>query len=185
MKITSHVINTLKKSSIFLVGLLLLTTSCEEVDDLTKFDIEYEKSFTVGAAVNIGEPVSVSTPDITTKYEEKFSGNDTEKDLVEKIFMKELVLSLQSPEESDLSFLESLTIYINAEGMQQTEIATKESISDDVGTTIKMETSKTDLKEYIFKDSFNLRVKVTTDETFTQDHEINAAMVFTVDAEVL
>jgi len=185
MKIKSYTSNILKKSSIFLVSLFLLTVSCEEADELTKFDIEYEKSFTVGAAVNIGEPISISTPDITTNYEEKFSGNDTEKDLVEKIYMKDLILSLQSPSDSDLSFLKSLTIYITADGKDKTEIASRENITDDIGSTIEMETSKVDLKEYIFKDSFKLRVKVTTDETFTQDHEINAAMVFTVDAGLL
>jgi hypothetical protein len=162
-----------------------VTVSCEEADELTKFDIEYEKSFTVPATLGIDTPLSIPTPDITTNYEEKLSGNDTKKDLVEKIYMKELILTIQSPSGEDFSFLKNLTIYINAEGMEETEIATRESISDDVGSKIKMETSKTDLKEYIFKDTFNLKVKVTTDETFTQNHEINAAMVFTVDAKLL
>jgi hypothetical protein len=185
MKIKSYFFYILKKSSIFLVSLLLFSVSCEEADDLTKFDIEYEEPFTVPATLGIDTPISIPTPDITTDYEEKFSGNDTKKDLVEKIFMKELVLSIKSPQEADLSFLKSLTIYINAEGMEETEIASRESISNDIGSTLEMETSGVDLKEYIFKDSFNLRTKVTTDETISEDHEINAAMVFTVDAGLL
>lgn len=185
MRITSHIVNTLKKSSIFLVSLLLLTVSCEEANELTKFDIEYDKSFTVPATLGIDTPLSIPTPDITTNYQEKFSGNDTKKDLVEEIYMKDLTLTVQTPSSADFSFLKSLTIYINAEGMEETEIASRESISNDIGSTLEMETSGVDLKEYIFKDSFNLRTKVTTDETISEDHEINAAMVFTVDAKLL
>jgi len=185
MKFNPRNFKRLMKSVIFIVSMMLLTVSCEEVNELTKFDIEYDKSFTVPATLGIDTPISLSTPDITTNTEEKFSGNDTKKDLVEEIVMKELVLTLQSPSDSDLSFLKSLTLYINADGMDETEIASSESISDDIGKTLEMETPSVDLKEYIFKDSFSIRTKVTTDETISEEHEINAAMVFTVDAELL
>ena len=185
MRFKTHNLKLLMKSGIFLVSMMLLTVSCEEVNELTKFDIEYDKSFTVETTFGVETPISISTPDITTNSEEKFSGNDTKKDLVEEIVMKELVLTLQSPSDSDLSFLKNLTLYIDAEGMEETEIASRENIPDDIGSKIEMETTNADLKEYIFKDSFSLRTKVTTDETISEDHEINAAMVFTVDAEVL
>ena len=175
----------LMKSGIFLVSVMLLTVSCEEVNDLTKFDIEYDKSFTVPATLGIDTPISISTPDITTNSEEKFSGNDTKKNLIEEIIMKELVLTLQSPSDSDLSFLKNLTLYIDADGMEEREIASRMSIPNDIGKTLEMETPSLDLKEYIFKDSFSIRTKVTTDETISEEHEINAAMVFTVDAELL
>jgi len=165
--------------------MMLLAVSCEEVNELTKFDIEYDKSFTVPAKLVIETPMSIPTPDITTNSEEKFSGNDTKKDLIEEIVLKELVLTLESPTNSDLSFLKSLTLYIDADGMDETEIASSESIPDDIGKSLEMETPSVDLKEYIFKDSFSIRTKVTTDETISEEHEINAAMVFTVDAEIL
>ena len=180
----SYFFSSLKKTGVFLVSLLLFTLSCEEANELTEFDIEYEESFTVPGTLGIDTPISIPTPEITTNYEEKFSGNDTKKDLVEKIYMKELTLSVQSPSGGDFSFLKSLTIYIIADG-DKTKIASRESISNDVGSTLEMETSEVDLKEYIFKDSFKLETEVTTDEMISEDHEINAAMVFTVDAELL
>lgn len=186
MKFKPRNFKLLMKSGIVLVSMMLLTVSCEEVNELTKFDIEYDKSFTVEANWGIIEtPMSIPTPDITTNSEEKFSGNDTKKDLVEEIVLKELVLTVESPSDSDLSFLKSLTLYIDADGMDETEIASSDSIPDDIGKTLDMETTSVDLKEYIFKDSFSLRTEVTTDETISKDHEINAAMVFTVDAEIL
>lgn len=187
MKFNPRNFKFLMKPGIFLVSIMLLTVSCEEANELTKFDIEYEESFTVPAILAIDTLRSISTPDITTNSEEKFSGNDTKKDLVEEIVLKELVLTLETPEhpDSDLSFLKSLTLYIDAEGMDETEIASSESIPDDIGNTLDMETTSVDLKEYIFKDSFSLRTEVTTDETISEDHEINAAMVFTVDAKLL
>ena len=185
MKLKTRSFKLLMKSAIVLVSMMLLAVSCEEVNELTKFDIEYDKSFTVPATLGIDTPISISTPDITTNSEEKFSGNDTKKDLIEEIVLKELVLTLESPTNSDLSFLKSLTLYIDADGMDETEIASSESIPDDIGKSLEMETPSVDLKEYIFKDSFSIRTKVTTDETISEEHEINAAMVFTVDAEIL
>lgn len=173
------------KAVAFSTVLLFFSFSCEEVNDLTKFDIEYEKTFTIPGTIGIDTPITIPTPDITTNSEEKFSGNDTKKELVEEIIMKQLTLSIQSPSDGDFSFLERLTIYIDAEGMEQTKIATRESIPDDVGSTLEMETPSVDLKEYIFKDSFKLKTTVTTDETIMEDHEIKADMVFTVDAELL
>lgn len=184
MKFNPRNLKLLMKPAMLIMTMMMLTVSCAEINELIKFDITYEESFTVPATLGVDTPISIPTPDISTNYEEKFSGNDTKKDLIEEIVLKELVLTLQSPD-SDLSFLKRLTLFINAEGMDETEIASSDSIPDDIGKTLDMETTNVDLKEYIFKDSFSLKVKVTTDKTISEEHEIKADMVFMVDAEVL
>ncbi len=156
--------------------------SCEKLDELTKFDLSYESSVTIPGTLGIDTPFEVATPDITTNSEQAFSGENTSKDHVQEIILKKLTLDLQSPPDSDFSFLKSLTLYIDADGLDKLKMASNSSIPDDVGKTIEMSTTSKDLKEYIFKDKFNISVEVTTDEMISEDHEVLVSSVYQVDA---
>lgn len=181
MKSVNFFRKLIMRASVLMGVLLISFTSCETVDELTTFDIEYESSVTIPGTLGLETPLDIPTPAITTNAEEKFSGHDTQKSLIETITLKELTLTIESPSGEDFSFLKDLVLYIDAEDMEETRIASRESISDDVGSTLEMETTSADLKEFIFKDQFNLKATVTTDEMITQDHEIIVHTVFEVD----
>lgn len=163
----------------------LLFASCEQVDELTEFDMNYETSFTIPGTIGLDMPIDIQTPEIETNSQQKFSGQDTKKDLIEEIVLNEMELSIQSPSDGDFSFLNELTIYINAEGLEEIKIAWKDSIPDTVGSELSLETASNDLKQYIFEDAFSLRVKSKTDEVIDQDHEVNVSSVFHVNAKIL
>jgi len=48
-----------------------------------------------------------------------------------------------------------------------------------------LETTGTDLKEYIKADEFKLRVNTITDEVIATDHQIDINSVFFVDVKIL
>lgn len=182
IKTTKHYINAL----LMMIGLAgILYSGCDKVDELTQFDIEYTSEVTIPASSGIDLPINIFTPDIETNAEQKFQVNDTRKDKVEEINLKTLKLSVLMPEGEDFSFLKSIEIYINADGLSESLIAWKEDIPDDVGDELSLNTTDEDLKEYIKKDEFNLRMKTVTDEFIDQDHEIEVYSVFRVDAEIL
>ncbi len=164
--------------------LILVLGSCETLDKLTTFDIDYTSSVTIPSSIGISSGFSVPTPDIKTNSESKFENNNTNKDLIEEVYLKDMVLSIKSPSGEDFSFLKSLTIYIEAEGLEEQAIASAEDISNDA-TTVQMTTSKVDIQQYVKADSFKLRVESTTDETITQDYELEVYSVFTVNAKIL
>ena len=170
---------------IALITTTFVISSCEKVDELTQFDIDYSTSFTIPGSTGLDVPFDLRTPEVETNSQQEFSGQDTKEDLVEEIVLEEMNLSIQSPSDGDFSFLNGLTIYISADGMEGTKLAWKDSIPDSVGNTLQLETSPEDMKEYIFKDHFQLRVKSKTDEVIDQDHEIDVNSVFHVDAEIL
>jgi len=64
-------------------------------------------------------------------------------------------------------------------------VAWLDEIPADPGATLELETSNTDLKEYIKKDSFSLRAATVTDELITSDHHVDIHSVFFVDAKIL
>ena len=127
----------------------------------------------------------MNTPQTTTNAEQKFSINDTRKDMIEEIYLEEVILNLKSPSGEDFSFLEDITIYINADGLPERELAWKRPVPDNTGSVLTLDVSKTDAQEYIKKDQFSLRCNTITDELLTSDHEINIATTFYIDAKIL
>ena len=170
-------------TGIFLV--VLLSAGCNEFDEWTQFDIEYNKSVSISATTGINLPVNIPTPPIPTNSSSEFKVNNTARKLVEKIRLKKLVLTIKSPSDADFSFLKSVEVYISAEGMEEMKIAWKDHISNDIGNTIELEVSNENLKEYILKDEITLRLRTVTDEILGKDHQIDVHSVFFVDARIL
>lgn len=175
----------IKKILPFILSLALFM-SCDKIDELTQFHVDYTTTVTVPATSVISLPFDMFTPDIESNSEATFSVNDTRTDLVEKVTLEELKLTLVSPETADFSFLESIEIYISADGLEETKIAWKNNIAEEATTTIlELETSDEDVKEYIKKEDFQLRVNTVTDELIDEDHEIDVFADFFVDAKIL
>lgn len=168
----------------FILVSLLLVFSCKKIDKLTQFDMDYDSSVTVESTLGINVPFNIYTPDITTNSESTFESNNTHKDLIESISLKTMTMSISNPAGDDFSFLKSIEIYISADGLSDVKIAWKDDISDNT-TELNLETSSTDLKDYVKKDSFKLKVTTTTDEVLTHDYTIDIHSVFFVDAKIL
>jgi hypothetical protein len=175
----------MKKLITIAMVLAISLAACEQVDELTQFEMDYTTSFTIPGTIGMDIPIDLHTPEIQTNTEEQFSGQDTREDMVEEIILREMDLSIQTPSDGDFSFLNGLTIYLSAEGLEEVKVAWKESIPEDPGSTLQLETASADLKEYLFKDQFQLRLQSRTDEIIDQDHEVRVESVFHVDAKIL
>ena len=162
-----------------------LINSCQQIDKFTQFDMEYYAEVTVPATVGINLPVDLLTPSITSNAEQQFALNDTRKDLIEEIYLKQLDLNITTPSNADFSFLEEITVYINADGLPETEIAVKLPVPNDTGYSLSLDCSQSDIQEYIKKDNFSLKLTTVTDELLTQDYQIQVYAVFFVDAKIL
>jgi len=166
------------------VMIFFVLGACDKIDDLTKFDIEYQSQVVIPASAGVDLPFSVFTPETETDSESRFEVNDTRKDLIEEIILTELQMVITSPSGSDFSFLNSIKVYIAAEGLEEVLIAEQE-VPDGVGSTLDVDVLDIDLQEYIKKDEFNLRIKTVTDEIIESDHEIDITSTFFVDARIL
>ncbi len=165
-----------------LTGILF---SCDEINKLTQFEIDYDEEVVIPSATGIDLPFNVATPDIATNSESKFSVNDTRKDLIQSIYLKSMTLNLTQPADGDFGFLKSIALYMKADGLDEIKIAWLDEIPADPGKVLELETSNADLQEYIKKDNFSLSASTVTDELITSDHHINIHSVFFVDAKIL
>ena len=162
-----------------------LFVCCDKLDELTKFDIEYSQRATIPSSTGINLPFDIFTPEMETNSESKFAVNDTRKDLIEEITLTELELVLISPDTADFSFLNSIEVFISADGLDEIQIASLSEVPEDAGNRITLNTSDADLKEYIKKDEFSLRLNTVTDELMSSDHELEVNSTFFVDAKIL
>lgn len=178
----------MKKNLVLLLfagfSILCLIGGCKRIDKKTQFDIVYDETFVIPSSTGINLPFNIITPDIESNSATTFEVNDTRKDLVESIKLKKLTLTLSSPPNGDFSFLKSLSIFLSADGLEETKIAWIENISAD-SKSLELEVSQDDLKEYIKKDKFTLRLNTEKDELVTSDHHIELHSVFFVDAKIL
>jgi hypothetical protein len=164
--------------------LAALMSNCSKIDELTKFNMDYDTQVTIPSSAGINLPFDVLTPDTETNSASTFDSNDTRKDLIEEIKLTKLQLVITSPSDTDFSFLESIEVYISAEGLDEIRIASKIEVPETVAI-LDLEVSDADLKEYIKKDNYSLRLNTVTDEAMSQDHQIDVKSTFFVDAKIL
>lgn len=164
---------------------ILAFAACKQLDKLTQFYMDYNASYSYSAGLPVNLPVTFQTPDVTTNAEQQFEVNDTRKDLIESITLKQLTLSVTSPTGQTFAFLKSVEVYISATGLSEVRVAHKQNIPDNVGAQFDLDLDNAELKEYIKADSFKLRVMSTTDQITTGDIDVNIYSKFFVDAKIL
>jgi hypothetical protein len=158
--------------------------SCKKLDKLTQFYIENNSTVTIPANSGINLPFDLFTPDITTNYEEQYSANDTRKDLVDEIKIDKINITVKSPQGANLDFLKSIHVFISADGLDEKEIAWKEDVADGL-TSLDLDHTGDNLKQYLMKDKIKLRIKTITDKATKQDITLDLKNRFFVNAKIL
>jgi len=165
--------------------ILLVSNSCKKIDQFTQFTMDFNNEIVIPSSTGINLPINLLTPEVETNSESTFEVNDTRKDLIEEIRLTSLILTLNAPNNADFSFLESISVYMNAQDLPEVEIAWEDDVPVNAGNQISLNVSNEDFKEYIKKDEFSLRVNTVTDEILTSDHQIDIASSFFIDAKIL
>ncbi len=174
----------IKKTFAFM-ALILSIISCDKLDDLTKFDIDFNQEYTIPASSIIGTPFEFITPEITTNSQQEFENNNTNADLVESAKLKDVILTIESPTTGDFNFLNEIRIFITADGLDEVLVASKSNIQEDGSRTLELDVEDVELREYILKDSYTLRTESLTDQTIEEDHILNIYTNFRIDAKIL
>lgn len=172
------------KFFIAFVLLILVVPACNQLDKLTQFDISFSQTITMSAGVPVNTPFSIPTPPVENNTTTTFSSHNTTRDLVQEISLSQLKLTVESPSGEDFSILKSIEVYIQADGLDDAKIAWLDAVPAGE-STITLDVSNADIKDYLFKDQFKLVVKTVTDEIYTQDYSVRIDSKFHVNAKIL
>lgn len=160
---------------------ILALTGCTK---LTEFELDYNTELVIQASSPISTPIEILSPEVETNYEAEFEENETAKDHVNNINLKDVVLTIKDPENENFDFLKSIDLFIDAENEPQIRIAYKNSVPTDI-QELELTTEDENLLPYITSDKYQLKIKVVTDETYTNDITLNAYTNFLVKAELI
>ena len=166
---------------LFIISLLLF--SCKK--KLTEFYIDYTSEATIPATIPIASPINIWTPDQTTNSEFEFEVNNTAKDRIRSIILKDLEITIVSPTNQNFSFLKDIDIYISADDVGEELLAYKHDISDDIGQELTCKVTNNDFQEFIKEDNFKIKLKTVTRELITNDVKVAIYTNFLVDAKLL
>lgn len=165
--------------------ILLSVVACESVSRLTQFTITHNTSITIPSSSGLNLPFNLYTPDVETNSSQSFENNNTRADLVEEVSLRASTLTITSPSNGNFDFLKSIEVYISAENEDEVLIAERQNIQDGVGQVLELQTTGANLKDYITKSTYDLRINVVTDQIPGSDVEIDVENEFWVDANVL
>lgn len=170
---------------ISLIAVLILSFSCDRGDDSVSFRMKYENEYTIPGTVGVNFPFVVQTPPIASNSSTAFSSNNTTASLLEEISMDYAEISIIAPEGGNFSFLKSIRISIDAEGLNEIELASLDPVPNGMDTLIVLNASKANFKEYLSKDQFDLNLQTVSDEFLTEDYRLIFKCDFLVKARVL
>ncbi|MCF8219266.1 MAG: hypothetical protein K9I29_03605 [Bacteroidales bacterium] len=175
----------MKKIGILLLLVMFFIGSCDKIDELLTFEINHSTEVTIENNITpFDPPVSMPTPDITTNSEQSFENNNTSKDKVKDIKLKELDLSIQDPPDEDFSFLKEIYVYMSTDSTDEIQVASRTDIPEDA-QSISLETTDQDLDKYVKADKYNVRTEVVTREVISSDMILDVDFTFVVTADPL
>jgi hypothetical protein len=175
----------MKKLFFPLLAFALLFTSCTELSKLTQFDLPFTSTVSLPAIPVVPPaPLLVSTPQINTEIGAYMTKNGIDAGSIQKITLKSLELSINTPATANFNFLKTLEIYL-VDGTTEVKIATLTTVPVSALTTIPVNVESVDLKQYVLKENFALKFKIEADETTSSDIELTVKPIFLIDLKVL
>jgi len=173
------------KKAIILLSVVAVFASCTKLlDQLTTFTFTRDAEFTLPASSTLGVPISLNSTDVETSYESEFANNNTNTENVESIKITALSLQVTKPAGADFNFLKSIELSISADGLADKVIASKNDIQNENVQQLNLDVTAEDLKPYLTKDKFSLKISAVTDEVLTQDYEMKTSSTFEVKGKV-
>ncbi len=164
---------------------LIMTSACKKINDALTFQLDYTSKVSYSPSSVINLPFDLLTPEITTNSQTEFSSRNTNKDLIDKITLKELKMTITSPSDQRFDFLSSVEVYIQASGLGELKIAEITNVPDNIGTVINLTVAGNDLAPYIKKDKFTLRTKTVTDKAISKQVNVDIYSSIEVKAKLL
>jgi len=161
-----------------------ILSSCR-LDEKIAFDIDYDEEATIPSIVGINLPFEIPIPPITTNIDNKLSDKDSKKDYLNTAYLKELSIISKDPSDQDLDFLKNIEVFIKADGLSEIKIAERIDIPKNIGTELILEVfSDEDIAEYLKKDEFNLRVKVTARKIVLHSVKVEIKSTFRITTDI-
>lgn len=156
---------------------------CEKIDKLLTFNIEDSQNIKVSGGFPLGV-VPVTPLSVPTKSEEQFSNEGTRADLVKKVTLTQLTLTITDPSSQNFDFLKLVRIYISTDSNDKILLASLDQVPQGV-KTISLKPTSAVLDKYIKAKSYTLTTEAEIAKPISQDITLRCDTRFKVTADPL
>ena len=163
----------------------LLLTNCKLIDGWTQFEVDYSSTAILPQDLDINKSEDVYPSEIEANLKGKVENEGSSLDKIESVELTDLILKITSPTGKNFQFLNSVALYMNAEGLDEIKVAWKDEVSVTVGDALSLSTSSADLTDYLVKEVVTLRLNIVLKQGIPQDYQIGIGVTFLVDAKIL
>lgn len=146
---------------------VLFLTACEKVKSLAdiKFSVPNTQTFTVDGLsgnpnipVDTGLKASIPTITIPTNSEEYIKQYNTSSALITEVKLGELKLEALEPSTQNFDMVDSLWLYVSADGLPEILAASYFDIPKGL-RTLELETTDENVKEYFLKENMSFKIE--------------------------
>ena len=157
-----------KKYSLIIILLALSIFSCNAVDNLLTFNISANTSLTfptlptLPAGVpneNLNLPFETTTPEINSSFSDQLNNGNSSLDLVSKVKLKEIKLTIDPSLNISFGFLKSINLYISTTTNPEIEIGYLDNIVSTTNT-INLIPTTSELVKYVKAPTYKIRALV-------------------------
>lgn len=175
----------MKKILLALLFVVVGLSSCDTLSKLTQFEKEFTTSVTIPVAATLVQtPITVPSPEIKTDITKYLSDNKIDPDLIEKISLKKLVMTVVTPNDGTFKFLNSVEVSIyTPDSSMVSKIASLSNVP--ANKAIELTVENDDLKKYILNDTFKLSFKIASKEAIKSDYTVEVKPTFLLDVSIL
>ena len=163
----------------------VLLTNCKLIDGWTQFEVNYSSFVMLPQDMNINQSEDVYPSAIEANLKGKVEDEGSSMDKIESVELTKLKLKITSPSGKDFQFLNSVALYMTAEGMDEIKVAWNDDVPTTVGDVLSLKTSSKDLTDYLVMDVVTLRLNTVLNQGISQDYQIGINVTFLIDAKIL
>jgi len=178
----------MNKSLFFSSLVLVIFTGCERIEesieDSIKIKVEDTSTLSIPSATVVDLPVNLLTPETESNLEEELETNNSRKDQIKTIRLRELNITIKDPPGGSFGFLNSIRLYIRTSGLPEREIACLDPVPSAAANEIVLNVYDDELSAYLKQDTYSLRANIKTDEIITRQTEIEIYTRFEVTADL-
>ena len=175
----------MKNSGIIFIVFLLLLSSCKKVDKTIDFDLNYQTNFVVNKSIPIQTLTNITSDPVATHINDILDSKNSSLDLVNKIKLTKVKLTIIDPANENFDFLSDVDLYLEASGLPKIRIAWKNQMVNNLGSTIELILLSDDLQSYFKKDDVTLELDVNKDEMTSQNITIKTEVFLEAEADLL
>lgn len=170
----------MKRFTLF-ICLISLFASCKKNKDDVKelldipFSFSMKNEFTLpGMGIEKDAPdsvVSIKSPYITNTIPDEFKKNNANIEKIKSISIEGVVLTIKSPDKQTFAFMKSIEVYLGADGIEETLVASKSGINtiSPASTTLSLDTKGADIAPYVKNPTYYIRTKTSIVKTYKDD----------------